>query len=1213
MRQLALATLLWMTASPGWSAEILRDQYPLRAGDVIAITVWNHPELSMPEVQIRPDGKVMHPYAGEIVAAGKTPETLAKEIRKALLVELLNPIVSVNIAGYKQDWLFVTGAVRSPGPFPLREPMTIREAIMFAGGPAPDADLSHVLVIAPQRRQQDIVELSPDLSPVGRSGRLLLDAGYTLVVRQRDPQMVAGLGALGRAGIIDIPEQGLRISDLIALMGGLASGADARAAHLTRPGEETITVDLQRIIDDVNDPGNIRLEHGDVLFVPPFTGTIAVLGQVLAPGIKQMPIERPLRVSDAVVLAGGLAREADGTAVTLMRPDGTNVLVDVQRILETRSPQEDLELASNDTLIVPELPTCILLGAVNKPGRYPLKRGTLFSSLLAEAGGVPDAIRRSGALFTLLRQDGSRTEGDLTPFLSQRYPEADFAVQEGDVIIATEKAIAVAVFGAVANPGQYPVPGGSRFSDVLAVAGYMTPDADTQTARIVHGDGSSISLNPADAIARRDADADPVLQNGDTVIIDRAMIQVTVLGKFAQTGPLQVRRPAKFSDVIARAGGIQPDARLRTATVVRNGETFEVDLDRVLNRAEEAANVRMQDGDTVVLQAGPPQEITVMGRVGVQQKIIIKDGDRVSDAIVKVGGLAPEADTRVATIMRADGTVVEVDLEGILVRRDPDANLPLLAGDTLVVGPLVTSLAGVTGAVKSVGFFPIEPGETLSKLLIKAGGVLDSNVADGAHAVLRRADGSTVSVDVTKAQGLLDATAGTEIRDGDTLYVPFLRQATIVGPVRTPGRQTLVPEQRVSGLVMQAGGLIPEIGVGDTTIMHRDGTSTALRIADALGQPGSPEDPPVEDGDILFIGTVDPVTVSGAVRHPGVVSLPRGSRAPAILGRVGGPLPSANLSESTIYHRDGTITAVDLTGALSGGQGAEVEFRPGDVLIVPETNYQVSVLGAVTAPGTYPILPGARLSDVLALAKDVPEGEVIKSGTILRGTQQIPVQIDQVLQNRGSELDPLLQDNDIISIQRVKPPTVSMLGEIRGVGRRQLEAGTTLSEAIAAAGGLTPNADPARVNIVRDGLAQTVDLSPLLLRGEVIDNDPELEDGDLIVAPESTHRVTVLGFVKATGTYYFKPGETVLDGVLKAGGWVEKQSAANRTILVRRDGDVVTWGQVDLLATAKRGDPESNPPLEDDDILYVPEVSQMTLEGFVRTLFPVSTILRMFD
>ena len=106
----------------------------LREGDAIKITFPGSPNLDSTPQQIRRDGKITIALGGEVVAAGKTPAELEKDILKTYGGQLAvqQVVVTVNSSSYP---VFVTGAVLRPGKITPERPLTVLEAIMEAGGP----------------------------------------------------------------------------------------------------------------------------------------------------------------------------------------------------------------------------------------------------------------------------------------------------------------------------------------------------------------------------------------------------------------------------------------------------------------------------------------------------------------------------------------------------------------------------------------------------------------------------------------------------------------------------------------------------------------------------------------------------------------------------------------------------------------------------------------------------------------------------------------------------------------------------------------------------------------------------------------------------------------------------------------------------------------------------------------------------------------------
>lgn len=108
------------------------DTIILREGDVVRLTFPGAPNLD-DQQQIRRDGKIALKQAGEIVAAGKTPNDLEKEVLKIYESQLVVKQVSVTL-GSSAYPVFVIGAVLRPGKIMADRPLSIFEAIMEAGG-----------------------------------------------------------------------------------------------------------------------------------------------------------------------------------------------------------------------------------------------------------------------------------------------------------------------------------------------------------------------------------------------------------------------------------------------------------------------------------------------------------------------------------------------------------------------------------------------------------------------------------------------------------------------------------------------------------------------------------------------------------------------------------------------------------------------------------------------------------------------------------------------------------------------------------------------------------------------------------------------------------------------------------------------------------------------------------------------------------------------
>jgi polysaccharide biosynthesis/export protein len=111
------------------------EQYVIGPGDTLQIFVWRNPELTA-TVPVRPDGKISTPLVEDMVAVGKNPSALARDLEKVLAeyvrAPTVNVIVTQPVGAYGQ--VQVIGQVTRPGPLPYRSGMKVLDAVLAVGG-----------------------------------------------------------------------------------------------------------------------------------------------------------------------------------------------------------------------------------------------------------------------------------------------------------------------------------------------------------------------------------------------------------------------------------------------------------------------------------------------------------------------------------------------------------------------------------------------------------------------------------------------------------------------------------------------------------------------------------------------------------------------------------------------------------------------------------------------------------------------------------------------------------------------------------------------------------------------------------------------------------------------------------------------------------------------------------------------------------------------
>ena len=123
-----------------------RPRYAINPGDSIEFKFSYMPEMNE-RVTVRPDGFVSLPIIGDVQAASKTPEELAKDVSAKYQGMLKRPDVVVIVREFSAQRVFVAGEVNVPGVVPIMGRMTMAQAVLNAGGPKPTARLAHVLLL----------------------------------------------------------------------------------------------------------------------------------------------------------------------------------------------------------------------------------------------------------------------------------------------------------------------------------------------------------------------------------------------------------------------------------------------------------------------------------------------------------------------------------------------------------------------------------------------------------------------------------------------------------------------------------------------------------------------------------------------------------------------------------------------------------------------------------------------------------------------------------------------------------------------------------------------------------------------------------------------------------------------------------------------------------------------------------------------------------
>lgn len=110
--------------------------YLIGPGDVLNVFVWGNQDLST-EITVRPDGRISTPLVEDVVASGKTPAQLAREMESQLVRYIKSPVVTVMVRQFNGTFgqqIRIVGEAAQPRSIPFRENITLLDVMITVGG-----------------------------------------------------------------------------------------------------------------------------------------------------------------------------------------------------------------------------------------------------------------------------------------------------------------------------------------------------------------------------------------------------------------------------------------------------------------------------------------------------------------------------------------------------------------------------------------------------------------------------------------------------------------------------------------------------------------------------------------------------------------------------------------------------------------------------------------------------------------------------------------------------------------------------------------------------------------------------------------------------------------------------------------------------------------------------------------------------------------------
>lgn len=622
----------------------------------------------------------------------------------------------------------LSGAVKRPMRYELKEDEDIFDALYYAGGVQTNARTNQVQIRRIENGREIFKDIDLDALKASKEGFPLQDGDVILVQSmKREPYNMVQI-----EGAVKFPDayefiKGERIGDLIRKAGGLDTTALMEKAYLTRlirPGEvEYIDIDLKAALSG-DRYHNLELQFFDHLLI--FSELdfsekryLYVVGEVHKP--RRILSSPDLSLKDILFLSGGPTETAN------------------------------LEYVELSTYINPS----------NNPTIGQFIDSIRTSRFTSDSIGAQPIIENNSEFVLVKRMSITRdwkNNAALDSMLIGKYDQIRF-YSEFDFMHLRN----ISVTGAVRNPDKYTVQQGTSLKDILYRAGGLSEDADVKEVELykeidIQKKGFYSTSSSEKEIVRVALEDDWMSSNiADTIDVfsyykvvvrsERDFVQqghVHIKGLVNIPGRYPVNQNMTLRDLFYKAGGVKMEADFENIELTRIIEVVDANgrIMPIPNKINQISTTQdwqsdslldkilIRPYDQVFIRKNPAfkvqESVFIQGEVNLPGEYNKMDrDDRLSDLIERAEGVTSLAYLQGAYVMRPSVGKIAIELDKALQRKGSKYDRPMLSGDTLYVPPrldVVTMVGNVMQPLTTVSF---DPGKTRFKHYVNLAGGFD--------------------------------------------------------------------------------------------------------------------------------------------------------------------------------------------------------------------------------------------------------------------------------------------------------------------------------------------------------------------------------------------------------------------------------------------------------------------------------------------------------
>ena len=672
----------------------------------------------------------------------------------------------------------------------------------------------------------------PRFGPISVAGLSFEDA-EALIQRRVEEQLIGveAVVSLGRLRAISIFMAGevarpgsyavsalATVTQALFVAGGVSDIGSLRNIEVKRSGETVGSFDLYDLLIRGDVSGDIRLQSGDVVFVPPYSGIAEVSGAVRRPLLYE--VRETETVNDLISMAGGFNNTAHISSVVLERNSASAQLSELRNLDLSFAQDMAILVMDGDLLRVPHSADyygnqITIEGAVVRPGNYAWYEGIRVSDLIRTIEA--DLLQEADLNYSLIvRQKNALRDIEVQQFglgeaIQNKGSDKDPLLNRQDQILVFGLADEELLLDEMEEEAEAEAAEQARQQQLLF--GFVEPEEEEE---------------PEEPTFRRQELLEPVLAKLRIQAREGEPVQiVSISGAVKVEGDYPLKQGDRLFDLIRAAGGLNDSAYLTGAELRRVSE-YEGEVKSEFNEAsitafgEDASNenFELQSRDHLTVREipdwSPQNSVRITGEVRFPGTYLFGKGETLGDVLKRAGGLtedgfaagaqftreiirereveqarfyAREIETSYAsaTLTREElqssfpeiqqisealqeyeglGRMI-IDLEAVLMG-GTSSDVALLDGDELYV-PQNSDSVAVIGEVQRSSTHGYQSNFDLSDYLELSAGT--TKRADTGRIYIVKANGSVVYPDKTRL--LAFTPRNSRIQPGDTIVVPI--------------------------------------------------------------------------------------------------------------------------------------------------------------------------------------------------------------------------------------------------------------------------------------------------------------------------------------------------------------------------------------------------------------------------------------------------------